>query len=71
MHEIKLEPNQKIIIFGDIHGQFPDFIKVIEKEGPPSEKLKYVRGVMFSSFKLFYRYLMEILSIEERIQLNV
>lgn len=42
LHDIHLETDQKIIIFGDIHGQFPDFIKVVEKEGPPSDKLKYV-----------------------------
>jgi hypothetical protein len=43
LQDIHLEEGQNIIIFGDIHGQFPDFIKVIEKEGLPSEKLKYVK----------------------------
>lgn len=42
VHDVELEDDEKILIFGDIHGQFPDFIKVIEKEGLPTKKLKYV-----------------------------
>ena len=43
LHDIELQGEEKIIIFGDIHGQFPDFIRVIEMEGLPNNKLKYVR----------------------------
>lgn len=45
MQDIELEKNEKIIIFGDIHGQFPDFISVVEKEGYPSNELKYVKAL--------------------------
>ena len=37
-----LELESPLNVCGDIHGQFPDFITVFEKEGYPTDKLKYV-----------------------------
>lgn len=72
VHDIVLEFDEKILIFGDIHGQFPDFIKVIEKEGLPSNKLKYVRFPIDLHISYnFSSYSTVILLIAVLIQWNV
>lgn len=71
MHDITLESDENIIILGDIHGQFPDFLKVIEKEGLPNKKRKYVRIESFKDSFISFSYLMVILLIEAHIPWNV
>jgi len=43
LHDIRLAADETLVIFGDVHGQFPDFVKVLQTEGFPSAKLKFVR----------------------------
>lgn len=48
LEDIWLEDDEQLIVFGDIHGQFHDFLQVIDKEGFPSRKTKYVSNVFCS-----------------------
>ena len=43
LQEINIADDETLMIFGDVHGQFPDFIKVLQAEGFPSNTLKIVR----------------------------
>mmetsp|Transcript_36929 Transcript_36929/g.86929 ORF Transcript_36929/g.86929 Transcript_36929/m.86929 type:complete len:933 (+) Transcript_36929:129-2927(+) len=35
-------PNGKMVIFGDTHGQLADFLLVLQRHGPPSDKVAYL-----------------------------
>jgi len=42
VHHCEVPADGKIIIFGDTHGQLADFLLVLQRHGPPSDKVAYL-----------------------------
>jgi hypothetical protein len=50
LEDIWLEKDDTLVVFGDIHGQMPDFLQVLDHEGYPRANLKYVSSNHFESW---------------------
>jgi len=42
VNHIEVPPKGKLVVFGDTHGQLADFLLVLQRHGPPSDKVAYL-----------------------------